>query len=101
MILYRIEHKKNGQGPFRNKLTQGADYHPPGPNSDGIFGSYTDYYEAVKKGIAQKYHYAFKSIFHMKDWFCEDSVRKFLRRDHVIVKFEIPESKVLFGTYQC
>lgn len=103
MNVYRIESKTNGLGPFQNRLTNHDDMDPPGPMSDGVFGSLRDYCDLVTDNPEELYahSYGFKDKAQMKDWFDIERLVHFVKKDHVIAQYEVPDEKVKIGGHQC
>jgi hypothetical protein len=87
MIIYRIEHEKNGLGPYQNFITEGKHYNMtncPSPDEDGI-----DWVSNAR--------YGFKSKKDLLKWFSKDSVWEFKDYQHHVYKYRVPSEYVSVG----
>jgi hypothetical protein len=103
MLIYRIEHPTNGEGPYQNSVP-GMEKHDgdpkhPSPYSDGmqqiwsrvIWGNDID---------ATRLHCAFDSIEKLDAWFSREDLRRLGKLGYVLATYEVSPQYVFEGKYQ-
>lgn len=100
MIVYRLEHKTSGDGPYRH------DYDRSWRKGDHAFLKRTPIpqldileWEFIELGVA-KYRFGFKSLKQLSKWFLKTELKELKKRGFVIRKYEVDKEHVLFGSKQ-
>jgi len=100
MKIYRVEHPKNGQGPYWNRNEHGLNFREhqmlPGPLNENWV---TDDIQAIRRNY-REYHFGFESIRALVKWFN----RKWRKAMHIggfkILVYEVPPTLVVIGSRQ-
>lgn len=102
MKVYRIE-DKTGWGPFQTGLAKPEHYEPPGPASDGVFGSIEEYFELLHHNYDEMiaHNYGFQTKTKLKQWFNKSDLRAFERAGTYVYEYSVPDGKVKEGGHQC